>query len=145
MKANAYTWPHSSWSIGLDSMINRIEKLNNQESGYPPHNLIKYEEDSFAIEVAVAGFNEEDISVEQDGNVLTISSDEIKPDADIQFVHKGIATRKFKKQFTLGEYIEVVDVTLINGILSIQLEKNIPEEKKPKTFKINSEAQFLQE
>ena len=145
MKTSAYTWPYSTWSVGLDSMVDRIEKMNSQQSGYPPHNLIKYEEDSFAIEVAVAGFDEKDLNVEQDGNILTVSSDEIKPDEDVQFAHKGIATRKFKKQFTLGEYIEVTDVALINGILSIQLEKDIPEEKKPKSFKINSRAEFLQE
>lgn len=139
------TWPESSWSIGLDSMIAQIEKLNTQESNYPPHNLIKYCDESFAIEVAVAGFNEADLTVEQTENILTISSVDIEADPDVQYVHKGIGTRKFKKQFTLGDYIEVADVELINGILTILLEKNIPEEKKPKTFKIKSEAQFLQE
>ena len=143
---NAYSpFAGSTWTVGLDSMFNRIDKMNNQESGYPPHNLIRYDEDAYTIEVAVAGFDEKDINVEQDGNVLTISSSVINNGENVQFIHRGIATRKFKKQFTLGEYIEVTDVTLINGILSIQLEKNIPEEKKPKTFKINSEAQFLQE
>ena len=142
MKTNPYT---GHWSIGYDSIFDQIEKLNTQTSNYPPHNLIKYGDDSFAIEVAVAGFNEDDLTVEQDQNILTVSSVEVEAEEGVQYAYKGIATRKFKKQFTLGEFIEVTEVSLINGILSILLEKNIPEEKRPKSFKINSEAQFLQE
>lgn len=144
---SAYTWPGSSWTVGLDSMINQIEKLNNQESGYPPHNLIQYGENSYVVEIAVAGFSQDDITVEQEGNILTISSRDITYDSEEtgKIIHKGIATRKFKKQFTLGDYIEVSEVILINGILEVSLERIVPEEKKPKRFDIKSEAQFLQE
>jgi molecular chaperone IbpA len=142
---SAYTWPGSSWTVGLDSMLNRIEKLNNQESGYPPHNLIQYEPNSYTIEVAVAGFSQDDITVEQEENILTISSRDVISDETGKVFHKGIATRRFKKQFTLGDHIEVTEVTLVNGILTVSLERFLPEEKKPKRFEIRSEAQFLQE
>ena len=147
VKTNSYTWPRSTWTVGLDSMIDQLEKLNNQESGYPPHNLIQYSENSYAVEIAVAGFSQDDITVEQEGNTLTVSSRDVTYDSEDtgKIIHKGIATRKFKKQFTLGDYIEVTEVVLINGILGITLERIVPEEKKPKQFAIKGEAQFLQE
>jgi len=148
---NAYTWPGQTWTIGFDSMFNRLEKLNDKPSGYPPHNVVKHDDNRFEIAIAVAGFKEEDLLVEQDQNVLTIASKDVDLNGDKEYIHKGIATRKFDKAFTLGEYIEVKKVALVDGILSVHLEKNIPEEKKPKTFKINnapvgsSDPEFLSE
>ena len=148
---NAYTWPGQTWTIGFDSMFNRLEKLNDKPSGYPPHNVVKHDDNRFEIAIAVAGFKEEDLLVEQDQNVLTIASKDVDLNGDKEYIHKGIATRKFDKAFTLGEFIEVKKVALIDGILSVHLEKNIPEEKKPKTFKINntpvgsSDPEFLSE
>jgi molecular chaperone IbpA len=131
--------------VGFDSIFDRLEKLNTQQSGYPPHNVVKHDDDRFEIAIAVAGFNEKDLSVEQEENVLTIASRDVDLNGDKQYIHKGIATRKFKKAFTLGEYIEVKEVALVDGILSVYLEKNIPEEKKPKSFSINSKPEFLAE
>ena len=148
---NAYTWPGQTWTIGFDSMFNRLEKLNEKPSGYPPHNVVKHDDNRFEIAIAVAGFKEEDLLVEQEENVLTIASKDVDLNGDKEYIHKGIATRKFDKAFTLGEYIEVKKVALVDGILSVYLEKNIPEEKKPKTFKINntpvgsSDPEFLSE
>tara|TARA_R110002153_G_scaffold16926_13_gene59354 strand:+ start:1492 stop:1944 length:453 start_codon:yes stop_codon:yes gene_type:complete len=148
---NAHTWPGQTWTIGFDSMFNRLEKLNEKPSGYPPHNVVKHDDNRFEIAIAVAGFKEEDLLVEQDENVLTIASKDVDLNGDKEYIHKGIATRKFDKAFTLGEYIEVKKVALVDGILSVYLEKNIPEEKKPKTFKINntpvgsSDPEFLSE
>ena len=148
---NTYTWPGQTWTIGFDSMFNRLEKLNDKPSGYPPHNVVKHDDNQFEIAIAVAGFKEEDLLVEQDQNVLTIASKDVDLNGDKEYIHKGIATRKFDKAFTLGEFIEVKKVALIDGILSVHLEKNIPEEKKPKTFKINntpvgsSDPEFLSE
>ena len=148
---NAYTWPGQTWTVGFDSMFNRLEKLNEKPSGYPPHNVVKHDDDQFEIAIAVAGFNEKDLSVEQNENILTIASKDVDLNGDKEYIHKGIATRKFEKAFTLGEFIEVKEVSLVDGILSVHLEKNIPEEKKPKTFKINntpvgsSDPEFLSE
>ena len=143
---NTYTWPGQSWTIGFDSMFDRLEKLNTQQQGYPPHNVVKHSEDRFEISIAVAGFSEENLSVEQEKNVLTIASKDVDEDSGAEYIHRGIATRKFKKTFTLGEYVEVESVSLVNGILSIYLENNIPEEQKPKTFVIGtSKKEFLSE
>jgi molecular chaperone IbpA len=142
---NTYSWPGQSWTIGFDSMFDRLERLQTQQEGYPPHNVVKHSEDNYEIALAVAGFNEEDLTVEQEENVLTIASKDVDS-GNIEYIHKGIGTRKFKKTFTLGEFIEVDSVSLVNGILSVYLVKNIPEEKKPKTFSIGaSKPEFLSE
>ena len=142
---NTYTWPGQTWTIGFDSMFNRLEKLNEKQSGYPPHNVVKHDDNQFEIAIAVAGFSEKDLFVEQEENVLTIASKDVDLNGDKEYIHKGIATRKFSKTFTLGEFIEVKEVSLVDGILSIYLEKNVPEEKRPKTFTINSKPEFLAE
>tara|TARA_B100000902_G_scaffold33665_1_gene40421 strand:- start:2225 stop:2659 length:435 start_codon:yes stop_codon:yes gene_type:complete len=142
---NTTTWPGQSWTVGFDSMFDRIEKLNTQQSGYPPHNVVKHDDDLFEIAIAVAGFTENDLFVEQKENVITVASRDVDLNGDKEYIHKGIATRKFNKTFTLGEYIELQEVTLVDGILSIYLEKRIPEEKKPKRFKINQKRELLNE
>jgi molecular chaperone IbpA len=142
---NTYTWPGQTWTIGFDSIFDRLEKLNEKQSGYPPHNVVKHDDNRFEIAVAVAGFSEKDLFVEQEENVLTIASKDVDLNGSKEYIHKGIATRKFNKTFTLGEFIEVKEVSLADGILSIYLEKDVPEEKKPKTFTINSKPEFLAE
>ena len=140
---NTYTWPGQTWTIGFDSMFDRLEKLNTQQSGYPPHNVVNHGEDKYEIALAVAGFNEKDLFVEQEENILTIASKDVDLNGNKEYIHKGIATRKFTRKFTLGEYVEVESVALVDGILSVFLVKNIPEEKKPKTLAINSKPEFL--
>ena len=141
-----YSWPGQSWTIGFDSMFDRLEKLQTQQQGYPPHNVVNHGNDKFEISIAVAGFNEDELHVEQKDDVLTISSKDVEEKKKVEYIHKGIATRKFTKTFTLGEYVDVESVSLVNGILSVYLEKNIPEEKKPKTFEIGAaKPQFLSE
>ena len=140
---NTYSWPGQSWTIGFDSMFDRLEKLQSQQQGYPPHNVINHGDDKFEISIAVAGFSDEDLIVEQKENVLTITSKDVDED-NVEYLHKGIATRKFTKAFTLSEFVDVSNVRLNNGILSIELEKNIPEEKKPKRFNIDTKT-FLAE
>ena len=143
---NTYSWPGQSWTIGFDSMFDRLEKLNQQTQSYPPHNVLKHGEDKFEIAIAVAGFSEENLLVEQEKNVLTIASKDVDENDSAEYIHRGIATRKFKKTFTLGEYVEVESVALVNGILSVYLDKVVPEEEKPKRFSIGaSKKEFLSE
>jgi molecular chaperone IbpA len=102
---------------------------------YPPYNVIKVNDDHLVMEFAVAGFKKDEISVTTEKNVLTIKS--TKDDAeDKEYLHKGIAARKFTRLFTLPEYFEVDSASVDNGILYIDLIRNIPEDKKPKTIKI---------
>tara|TARA_B100000902_G_scaffold216031_1_gene205431 strand:- start:182 stop:643 length:462 start_codon:yes stop_codon:yes gene_type:complete len=126
--------------IGFDRMFNQLEKVdswsNKSSPGFPPYDLVQ-NGDNYHINMAVAGFSEDDLSVELKESALTISG-EIKDDDKVKYLHKGIAARKFKREFTLAETVEVKNVKLANGVLTIDLENVIPEDKKPKKFAINS-------
>jgi molecular chaperone IbpA len=110
--------------------------LQATKTSYPPYNVIKVDDDNLVMEFAVAGFKKNEVEVTTEKNVLTIKS--TKDDTDEKdYLHKGIAARKFTRSFTLPEYFEVDSASVDNGILYIDLIRNIPEEKKPKTIKIN--------
>jgi molecular chaperone IbpA len=122
--------------IGFGRNLERI--TSNKDlfaTNYPPHNLIKIDEDNFRIELAVAGFSKQDISIDLLENELRVYGDKEEAENN-SFVHKGIASRNFQKFFALGEYIEVVEAEMKDGLLVISLKRNIPEVKKPKTIKI---------
>lgn len=123
--------------VGFDdlwkSVTDNAEILN--PSGYPPYNIVKDGEDKFEITLAVAGFTPEEVSVALDGSSLTVTAE--KKDEDTKtYLHKGIALRNFKREFRLAEFIEVVGADFSNGLLTITLEKRIPEEKKPKLIEV---------
>jgi len=121
--------------IGWDKFFKDVETSHRNVSNFPPYNLIEMTEDTFLIELALAGFNIDDIEVSQEKNTLIIKG-EIEADGQEKYIHKGIATRNFTRTFNLAEHIEVKHVTWQNGILAISLFRNVPEDKKPKTFKI---------
>jgi molecular chaperone IbpA len=125
------------YGIGLDSLFNRLEIASqaNSSTSYPPYNIRKTDDEHFTIEIAVAGFGKDDLKVELKEQTLFIEGNKEKDDEE-SFLHKGIATRFFKRSFALAEDVEVVNVDLINGILLIDLERIIPEEKKPRIFDI---------
>ena len=132
---NAITFPRSAF-IGFDRLFDELNSTHwtNIES-YPPHNIVKTGEDKFAIELAIAGFGEKDIDVTvKDGDlIITGKSD----DKEKEYLHKGISARKFVKTFKLQEYIEVTNAAISNGLLVVELEYKLPEEKQPKSIKIN--------
>jgi len=140
----AYSIPRS-WTVGFDQFFDRIESSQNNQT-YPPHNVIKHSDNSFEIAIAVAGFKEEDLKVTLDKSQLKIEGND-SASSDVEYLHKGIGTRKFEKSFDLAEHVQVKGVTLANGVLSITLEREIPEELQPKVFDINgkSEKEFLSE
>jgi molecular chaperone IbpA len=124
--------------VGFDRLFNDLERLSaRQEPTYPPHNIVSVGEDEFIIELAVAGYRQHELTIELDNNVLTITGEQVGVDGeDVKFIHKGISSKKFKRAFTLGEYVEVQRSDLSDGILSIYLARVIPEEKKPRTIEI---------
>jgi molecular chaperone IbpA len=131
------------FGIGFDSILNELMRVNAQQANtnYPPYNIVKHSEDAFAIELAVAGFREGDINITLEKNVLTIKGEqahEIDQDISevVEYVHRGISARSFTRTFTLADYVEVVGASAENGILNIQLERQVPEEQKPKTVAI---------
>jgi molecular chaperone IbpA len=115
------------------TQLNNVYKTNNQS--YPPYDLLKLDEDTYVLSLAVAGFSKEDIDVSVDNGSFVIKG-EIVEVTDAEVVHKGIASRKFTRTFALGEYMEVVGAELKDGMLTIKIDRIVPEEKKPKSIKI---------
>jgi molecular chaperone IbpA len=120
------------------SRLNNAYKTNSQS--YPPYNIVKLEEDSYLVSIAVAGFSKDDIEVTLDDRTLLVKG-ELEDQTDgrkkyPELIHNGIAGRKFSRSFALGEYMEVTNADLKDGMLKIQIDRIVPEDKKPKTIKI---------
>lgn len=127
------------FAVGFDNIFDELSRINQQQSNtnYPPYNVIKHDDDHFVIELAVAGFREGDISITVEKNVLTINGEQtIVHDKEFEYLHRGISARNFTRTFTLADYVEVVGAKAENGILKIELERQVPEEQKPKTIAI---------
>ena len=122
--------------LGLD--IDKFFSTTANTPAYPPYNLIKFTDDEYTLQFAVAGFKKQDIKITTEKSVLTVTGQMAEPqlEDDARFVHKGIAGRKFTRSFTLPEYFEVDWAGLEDGILSISLIRDIPEDKKPKEINI---------
>ena len=130
-------------TVGFDNIFDRLFDMDlTRDSGYPPYNIRKDSENTYSIEVALAGFSKEDIEVEVTDGTLTIRShpeDRTAVDkADESFVHKGIAKRSFMRSFSLSDDIIVKGADLKDGMLIVDLERVIPDEKKPRLIQIGS-------
>lgn len=127
------------FAVGFDNIFDELQRVNQQQSNtnYPPYNVIKHDDDHFVIELAVAGFREGDINITVEKNILTISGEQtIVRDKEFEYLHRGISARTFARTFTLADYVEVTSAKAENGILVIELERQVPEEQKPKTIAI---------
>jgi len=123
--------------IGFDRMFNTVETRFQNGTNYPPYNVIKKSDDSYEIEIAVAGFTLEDIDVEVHQNELTIRGQRSHEDSeDFEYLHRGLAYREFQKSFTLAEHMQVGDAMIQDGILSIKITRIVPEELKPRKIQI---------
>jgi molecular chaperone IbpA len=125
--------------IGFDQMFDQMERrfANSVSNNYPPHNILRLDENEYAIQIAVTGFEKSEISVTVENNVLVIKGESMNTDyATEQYLHRGLATRDFVKEFPLAEHIEVVGAETKNGMLIIRLIRNIPESAKPKIIDI---------
>jgi molecular chaperone IbpA len=124
------------FGIGFDQLFREFDLINRENTNvYPPHNVVKLDEDNFVIELAVAGFDTKELNIETLENSLVITGEKSGKD-EREYSHKGISTRKFTRRFSLAEHVHVSGASLEHGILSISLERQIPEEKKPRTIKI---------
>ena len=124
--------------VGFDRIFND-RFFTAPQTNYPPHNIVKYSENNYAIEVAVAGFAKEDIKVSVDQDQLTISGIKNRQggdDVEVEYIHRGLAARDFEQVFTLAEYMEVVGAKVENGMLHIDLTRIIPEALKPRSIEI---------
>jgi molecular chaperone IbpA len=124
--------------IGFDQLFNNVERrfANQVQNNYPPYNVLKHDDNHFEIEIAVAGFEKEDIKIEVDQDQLIIKGQRLRDDDADKYLHRGLAARDFERSWTLAEYMEVGDAELTNGILRVKLTRIVPEALKPRLIAI---------
>ena len=135
----------SPFAVGFDRTFNTLELLASsraKETNYPPYNIRKISEDQYAIELAVAGFDDKDIDIELVEETLTIKGNRPKEAGD-GLLHQGLAARDFVKKFVLSDDMEIKGAALSNGMLYVGLERIIPDEKKPRKIKLTSKSKLL--
>jgi molecular chaperone IbpA len=127
-----------TYSIGFDRMFDTLFDENVSTTNYPPYNIVKVSDTEYAIQIAVAGFDKKDIEIETKENTLTVKSVEKKEELmdDTTYLHKGISNRAFTRSFTIADDVVVKGATFENGLLNVELERIIPEEKKPRLINI---------
>ena len=129
-------------AIGYDHVLNMLENATRGETkntGYPPYNIEVVEQDKYQITLAVAGFAEEDIEITSEHNKLSIQGKQPSEESPRNFLHQGIAARNFERTFELADHVKVVNAELRNGLLQINLVKEIPEAMKPRRIQIGSQ------
>lgn len=131
--------------VGFDNLFNELERIvegqQSRNSTFPPHNIIKVDDNRFIVEMAVAGFGEDEVSVEiQDGTLVVKGEKSDK--SEVNYVYRGIGTRSFTKSIRLNDTIEVRGAKFKDGILTIGLENIIPEHKKPRKIEFSKEINF---
>lgn len=130
-------WPFGPTSIGFGPLFQTLQNTSNT-STYPPYNIWQIDESTYKIEIALAGFTDKDLTVTHEKNLLSISG-EIAPvevEGEVS-LHKGISNKRFTREFTMHEYMEVADAKMKNGMLVITCKEVIPEALKPKIIKIS--------
>ena len=126
--------------IGVDRLMDRMATnlSTPNDQGYPPYNVVKLDDNNFVIELAVAGFGKDSINLTVQDSVLSIEgSQETNDDDEVNYLHKGISSRKFRRTFDLADYVEVTDATVKDGVLKVTLERHIPEELKPREIPVS--------
>jgi molecular chaperone IbpA len=133
-----YDWtPLWRSSIGFDRLFDALDEVQRTaEETYPPYNIERLDENSFRISVALAGFSPDEVALTAEHNVLTLEGRKTEKE-DKAFLHRGISNRNFKRQFTLADYVEVKGARFENGLLLIDLQREIPEALKPRRIAIN--------
>lgn len=132
---NFDTFPNVGFTRLFDELRSELPTWGN----YPPSNLIQYEDQTYMIEVAVAGFTKDELSVKKDGDYLVVSGKSSLTGKDTKgakYIHRGLAARDFSTKYFLAKYVEVTYVALVNGVLTIQLENRLPEAEKARIFEI---------
>lgn len=132
-------------SVGFDRVTNLLDSLTREENGqtYPPYNIEKLSDDSYRIVMAVAGFSEQDVEITQHENSLIVAGKQAERAEQVEYLHRGIAGRAFERRFELADFIKVTGAKLANGLLNIELVREVPEEKKPRTIPVMADAPAL--
>ncbi len=139
MVRNTMNMPRSLF-IGFEPILNELERIHNagrSQDNYPPHNVVKVDDENFIIELAVGGFSEEDIDIEVKDGILLVKGQHVDDD-DREYAHKGISSRKFEKSFRLSEFVVIDGANLMNGILVVNARVEVPEERRPRKIELGS-------
>ena len=135
-------------TVGFDRLTRLLDtaaRVDDNAFSYPPYNIEQTGDDSYRIVMAVAGFGEGDLSITQQGNSLLISGKQEKPAEEKKYLYRGIAGRAFERRFELADHIKVAGAKLTNGLLSVELVREIPEAMKPRTIKLgNGESKVIE-
>ena len=127
-------------AIGFDRLFQMLDQGADSDNGYPPYNIERTGDNAYRITMAVAGFTPEELKVEAKESSLTVSGEKKPETAQRTFMHRGIAARNFERRFQLADYVEVVSAGFENGLLNIELQRNIPERMKPRQIAIGATA-----
>ena len=133
-------------SVGFDRLASMLSSASRVEqgNGYPPYNIRALDENHYRITMAVAGFSQAELDITSEQNVLTVTGKrQDEEDGDSNYLHRGIATRTFERRFNLADYVRVTGASLENGLLHIELEREIPEAMKPRKIEIESGGRLL--
>ena len=128
-------------TIGFDRLFDELDRQfanSPNGNGYPPYNIAQINEDEYMISLAVAGFGMDNLEITKDGNTLKIEGTAPKGDEDVNYLHKGIGGRNFRREFTLADHVDVVGAKLELGMLNVHLKREVPEALKPKKIEINA-------
>lgn len=128
------------FGVGFDTVLNRVEEIlrqNAQQSNYPPFNVIRHDEYNFTIEMAVAGFEKGEITIEVHKQKLTVTGKhDSETDESVEYLYRGLSSRSFVRDWDLAEHVKVSSAVQENGILRIALQREVPEEERPKSIDI---------
>ena len=130
--------------VGFDNLFDEMDRIfensANKGGGYPPYNIAQINDNEYMISLAVAGFGMDNLSIEKDKNILKIEGTAPKGDEKVNYLHKGIGGRTFRREFTLADHVDVANANLELGMLNIHLKREVPEELQPKKIKINDSS-----
>ena len=121
----------------LDKLFDAAFRDAGRDMSYPPYNIVKLSADNYRITMALAGFTEQDLDITLHDNVLTVKGVIKEPEKDVEYLHRGIAQRGFEHRFQLADHVRVVSAGLTNGLLDIQLEREVPETMRPRKIEIS--------
>ena len=127
-------------AIGFDRLFQMLDSGFDSDNGYPPYNIERTGENAYRITMAVAGFSPDELKVEVKESSLTVTGDKHPEDKEKTYLHRGIAARAFERRFQLADYVEVTAANFENGLLNIDLARNLPERMKPRTVAIGSKT-----
>ena len=136
--------PLHRFAVGFDRMQRQLDAAlthgNDQAAAYPPYNIEMADEDSYRVTMAVAGFSSDDLDITVKEGTLYVSGTSSRDEEGVKYLHRGIAGRSFERRFQLAEHIEIVGASLADGLLHIDLKREIPEAMKPRTIAIDTKA-----